>query len=322
MCKIAVFPYIKPGFESKALKLAQAMTPGMTKADKDGFGYLALGDSGIFGERWLDVKQAWKKGAKTDPAMQSAIEKMHDALVVPEKYNSFGQATQRIHCLALHGRLSTNSISLKNTHPFVSECETHGIIHNGVIGNSHEFAPDMKSSCDSEAILIQMRRVGFQNDPDKIQEVASQLSGYFAVASISRADSGNWYLDVIRDSSAELSAVFVRELQGFVFCTDPSIVYLACKRIGFKATNSFKVKPCTLLRFNPRTGETIAKRNFIERIPEAKPIASSGWNMESRFDDPRYLSDPPGYRENDDLPDDPLEGVLDTVDYYKRLNRR
>lgn len=323
MCKIAIIPHIKPGLERKALKLAQAMTPGMTKIDRDGFGYMALGDSGIFGERWLDVKQAWRKKPKGDPALESALELYGDSLEIPESYNSFGNPTARIHCLALHGRLSTNSVSIQNTHPFVSDCETHGIIHNGVISNYHEFRSDMRSTCDSEAILIQVKKTALADSVESIQAVASQLQGYFAVASIARNSSGQWVLDIFRDSSAQLSAVFVRELGCFVFCTDEKIVRDACRKIGFHALQAFKVKPCTLMRHDPMTGEMTHKRHFIERPSDPAPVNFN----ESRFNDPRYLSDPPGYRADDDAPLDPLadvygEDTLDTYDYFTKLNRK
>ena len=315
MCKIAVFPHIKQGHESKALKLAQAMTPGMTAQDKDGFGYMTLGENGIFGERWLDVKKAWKGKPKIDKALYNALTIYGDSLVSPETYNAFGIPSKRIFCIALHGRLSTNSVSIENTHPFVRDCEKNAIIHNGIISNTHEFKADMKTTCDSETILIQVKKSKLAESPKAIQDVSDQLNGYFAVASLAKTESGQWVLDVFKDSKASLYAVFVAELQSFVFCTDAKIVRDACRKIGFHALQSFQVSDNTLIRHNPMTGEVLARESFTESLPSPVTINYGAFNDSG--DKSAYLYETPGYRVDDDTPSD-YEEIMDTVDYFKR----
>jgi hypothetical protein len=76
----------------------------------------------------------------------------------------------------IHTRFATSAKTPDNTHPF-SRNGIH-LIHNGVIQNHHSFKKYL-STCDSEAILTQYLDLDIENNPEKITELASSLSGHF-----------------------------------------------------------------------------------------------------------------------------------------------
>src|SRR5271165_3209655 len=116
-------------------------------ADQDGFGYAMLSKKGdIGGERTM---RPLNFRPLIDPAGPKTTKELP---IVLDANNSFGKIdlTDAKSFIA-HGRLSTNSISLLNTHPF-----TNGevaLIHNGVVRDPSGSLKNLVSTCDSEILL-------------------------------------------------------------------------------------------------------------------------------------------------------------------------
>lgn len=262
MCKIMTVIGIENGKEDKLKKFVEAATPYLTASDSDGFGYVAVNEQGMFGERWLDVDKAWElRQAKT--LFEAQIEEeMNGSVFFAESYNRFGDVVENLKgvtSICLHARMSTNSISMQNTHPFV--LKDTALIHNGVISNSHMFKNTL-STCDSEAILTQYLKLGVREDSFRVQQLSDSLTGYFACAVVTKIDNG-WIVDVFKDSTAELVFAVIPELgNAKVYCTEESILRLACLKAGFASPKVYLVKSGYLNRFDAVTGECLETVKF------------------------------------------------------------
>lgn len=249
MCKLAIIPFIEQGKEAKAFKLAEALTEHLTERDNDGFGYVALGDAGLFGERWLDPNFAWGKAA---PEALKQYSHVLDAPALTET-NRYGTRTKRVYGLALHARMATCDVSLQNVHPFVNESATIGLVHNGVINNSAAF-PARLSTCDSESILTQYETHAVPDSFGALQTAVSELAGWYAVAAYSKDNAGRWYLDIFKESRSKLFCGYVHAIGGVVFVTNPDHLEDACAELKYKHSDIIEVTHNTAMRHDAKTG--------------------------------------------------------------------
>ncbi len=271
MCKIAVIPKIKKGLEYRAWKLAEALTPLMSKNDDDGFGYMALGQEGVFGQRWLNPEDAWKTPTVMTPAADACLQTYGDAVAPLAVGNSFGKSTERVFGLCLHARMATCGVGIGNTHPFMSDDGKTAIIHNGVISNSSIF--ELKqSTCDSEAILISYRAHAVAESLANIHNAIAPLIGWYAVAAYAQDSRGVWFLDVFKDARSNLYGVWIEELEGLVFCTSLEMLQVACRKLKYKITRSFQVKDCVAIRHDARTGRVL---ETLDIDPTIMPVVTS-----------------------------------------------
>ncbi len=302
MCKIAVIPHIPDGKESHALALIEAMRPYMTERDADGFGYMSVGDQGLFVERWLGVDQAFdsrESSVKELAPVQSLLAR------TPTQYNSHGKRSARIYSIAAHARMATCRVSLENVHPFVTHDGTLALIHNGVISNVRDFRFDL-STCDSEAILQSLESAKVPLDFSRLPVAIDMLEGWYAVAAYSLGADG-WQLDLFKDARSSLFCAYVKEVGGPVFTTVPEHLESACADLGYTITGMTEVKPCIAARFDITTGAIVAEQTIVPRVPAPVPVRPIDYNA----------SEPvPSYREDADyshLQDD--DGPLDTYSY-------
>jgi len=285
MCKIVSFAGITPETQKNAWKFILALAPIMSKVDDDGFGYAAFDRSGnLFGERWLNNKQAFKNRPQPNQVTEfdnQIINEFNDLLSVPNKepkYNNFGELSDNICAITLHARMATSGKEFVNTHPFV-EGRT-SLIHNGVISNHHRLSKK-HSSCDSEVILHEYIKSDVHSDINNFQKVAGALEGYYALGILTQAED-QLVMDIVKDGRASLSAAYVKELQTIVFATSLSHIFEAAKKCKFKVTSHYNVKENSIFRINALTGKVIQTASFVS-VPATKYGSSySDWE-ESRY---------------------------------------
>lgn len=285
MCKLVIIPGINNDTRLKALAFLQKIAPHVSSCNSDGLGYAALDNKGkLFGERWHTNANAFnskywddqkKKAVAELPPPTSnhlfagALEPKASTSSTPnyynkgngDAYNHFGDVNlDGITCITLHTRMATSGKEFKNTHPFVRGGTS--LIHNGVIYNVGELE-QISSTCDSECILNEYYTQGVSKDFKRIQNVADNLSGYYACGVISDASEGRTpTLDIFKDTGSRLSSMFVEELGGYVFTTDGDDAVKVCKELGWKAPKEYSFKAGFLLRLDGITGQHIDTFKF------------------------------------------------------------
>lgn len=295
MCKLLIIPKVTKRTQTSARKFAEAITPYLSQYDQDGVGYMALGEHGLFGERWLNPEDAFE--ARGASKLDSAILGRYGAVLeASPTYNSFGEVSDTFTCFALHTRMATSEYGLHNTHPFVSD--DTALIHNGVIQNPAKHKMQM-STCDSEVILTDYTSHNVANRIDNIELVSQGLEGYFACAVISKDTENRWILDVFKDDRANLSAVYVPKLKTVVFVTDPQHVIDACADLNWTVGSVFKFTDNTLVRHDAVSGKVIEYVSFTR--PE---LIKTGYKERISSIDISAIREALDAQNSDDAPDD------------------
>lgn len=263
MCKIIVFT------NSSKLKQktdSRKIAAILSASQRDGFGYAIQGKKGVFGERTI------KPLAFTS---RFGMPK-NDLPWVQSTHETFGEISEHAGAAIFHGRTSTNEVSLTNTHPI----SKHGwnLIHNGVVNNTGEKYP-MQSTNDSEHVLHFLNRGG-------VNDVAKNLTGYYAVAAISPDNR----LHVFKDATARLFSGYSKKLDSFIFGTTLDILEELCEDLKLGDITFEPVLDNISLVFegnNLISHETFKSRGYGEReaqyagaslgmkLPNATPAAHS-----------------------------------------------
>jgi predicted glutamine amidotransferase len=186
-------------------------------ADQDGFGYAILSKNGdIGGERTI---RPLNFRPLIDPASPDTTKKLP---IVLDANNMFGKIdTTNAKSFIGHGRLSTNTISLPNTHPF-----TNGevaLIHNGMVKDPTNNLKNLTSTCDSEILLRYWEKGGM----DAIEKM---VTGYYAVAILDKSGK----LHIIRDDRADLFISYNRTVDSFMIATTAEIIRNVAKEMKWK----------------------------------------------------------------------------------------
>lgn len=256
MCKIAIMPGIDKRETETAWNLSKALEKHMSVFDSDGFGYVALGENGLFGERWLRNKDAFK--SKTTPyKREKQIMRGYGGMIekAENTSNSFGKQSNEVTSIMLHARKATNAICLENTHPFVDKQLKTALIHNGVV--DEQMLELKQSSCDSEGILNAYLDFYVNYDLSAIQNLADVLDGYYACGVFSQDENGQWILDIFSDGGATLYATYVPKLDTFVFATKEHYVTQACKDIGIECGEPRNVNSNYAVRHDAISGQVL-----------------------------------------------------------------
>lgn len=293
MCKNLMVIGFNPEKKNHDLLWDFLMTasPFMTVNDKDGLGYAAISPSGLWGERWLDPKDAWKLRKIFTEEDKELLRKAQGTFIGNEKFNTFGElASDTAFSVLMHARMATCEKNISNTHPFIRG--NSALIHNGVISNHGELEK-ITSTCDSEVILNSYFKHDVANKPENIKEVARDLRGYFACGIISKDADGVDIVDVFR-GGAQLWATWVKPLDALVICTRSDIVDdTLCllnktemeqarkdkkyKPIMWNSGASFEIKEEVMIRFNSRTGQFMNKYDFFHNRYTAYDSSWKGW---------------------------------------------
>lgn len=176
-------------------------------ADRDGFGYAVnTHDGKLWGERALNPFQF-------EPFKASPKGKTAELSIVDVQSNSFGDVkSEDCASLIAHGRMSTNDVSLRNTHPFVND--DIALIHNGVVSDVHDLVTrDLKTTCDTE-ILLKLWEIG------GIETIEDNAGGYYALAILDKQGQ----LHIVRDDRASLFVAYSPTVDSFLIATTIDIL--------------------------------------------------------------------------------------------------
>lgn len=199
MCKVLAFTNL--GRVKHLSKLVEVAAPIVCRRDDDGFGWAALGQDGVFGERSLDASDHKYRIDKLDQVVKN---------ITKPTTNTFGHVSKLIGGGMFHGRTSTNDASLLNTHPIRKSGWT--LIHNGVVSNTGP-KYEMRTTNDTEHLVQYMSTTG-------ISGVEKHLTGYYAFA----AFAPNGHMHVVRDSIAPLYVAYSKQIDSYVFATTKEII--------------------------------------------------------------------------------------------------
>ena len=284
MCKVLMMAGINNSNRVQAWKFVTTALNPMIKDDKDGVGYAAVGKDGLFGERWLKPKQAFKDRQNYNSEDMEFIKSLGDAIESEVVYNAFGKLDYKnTTAIILHTRMKTNgAVELMNTHPFVRD--NTALIHNGVISNQITLK-NLTSTCDSECILNEYVESKVDIAPKQIEEVASSLQGYYACGVLTQSKD-RWVMDVFKNSAASLHVCRIPNLGLTVFATNPEILVYTAKKCKLKLSNIFAVKDGRLIRIDTVTGHTVSISKFDARYRYSDYPSSSYPSYESKYSDP------------------------------------
>jgi len=266
MCKLMMIPGIKPEFLDDTWKFIFEMAEQMSSPnsfERDGLGFAAVNSKGeLQGERWLRNWAAFRDREEYGAEVNNKWLKEIKNITKEKVYSKFGRPSRDISAITMHSRTSTNTVHIKNTHPFVEGFTS--IIHNGVITNDDKLTKKT-STCDSEVVLHEYIKYNIMNKPTKFQKVANKLEGSYALGILSKTSNGVIVMDVVKDASANLEWFIIKELGTIVYATpkfNTSPAEEACKKLGFTILKHGKVKDSTLQRYNAITGDPIVFQKF------------------------------------------------------------
>lgn len=264
MCKNMMVVGFKPTKDNykKLWDFLIAATPAMTLGDKDGVGYAALSPSGLWGERWVNPNDAWTYRKAFSDKDRSLKEEFSGTLIGNARYNKFGiSEPDETYAVLFHSRMSTNTVSIQNTHPFIRD--NTALIHNGVIRNHDaKHFEKLSSTCDSEVILNDYLKQEVANNPSNIKALGENLEGYYACGILSEDKDANQFLDIFRGGSATLWACWVKQLDAMVICTKKDIIVTALKSLEWNCGSFFEIKDEVMIRINAKTGQFMSKHDF------------------------------------------------------------
>lgn len=258
MCKIATFT------NGKKLTLLQIEEIGniLLKTEQDGFGYAALGESGVFVEK--TVSKTFKSRF-----LRSSLGPLQ-SIVEPVSTYTIGQYAPIIGPVILHGRTSTNQLGIGNCHPIVKN--NYYLIHNGVV-TDHGPKYKTKTTTDSEHVLTRFI--------EGIESVEKNLTGYYAFSCI--GPDGRLY--VTRDSIADLFIAWIDSHDTFLIGTTETLIKQICQVINAPSPVISKIKDDTYIVFQGNEMQftrSIKSRGFERRHAELaeKSLGRSldGWS--------------------------------------------
>jgi predicted glutamine amidotransferase len=278
MCKLLILSNTSRLTARQLSKMLKASSSIMGKTDDDGFGWAMLNGNKVVGERCLEPEYFENRFFNN-----GTIPKEFKGIFETWEANAFGKLPATFSGgLLVHARISTNTISLGNTHPFINK--DYAIVHNGIVENEGaEYV--RQSTCDSEHILHHLTIGG-------VEGMVKNISGYYAVGALNK-NTGE--LTVIKDSIARLNACYVPSLDSMAFGTDATQLRAILKEVGLVHTKIKAIKDNVALVFN-REGKLVSQSEIkpLERYNYSKSdyYRSMGWDKHS---DEVEASTPPYY---------------------------
>lgn len=224
MCKIIVVP------NCSKIENAQEFAKycaSILSDQPDGYGFAYQGEKGSFG-----AKTMFPDAFAFLDTIPDYVDASHETFGIESKVTGAG---------IFHGRISTNNVSMINTHPI--QRDGWHLIHNGVVTN-HSDKYSMNTSNDSEHVLYHLINGG-------IQDVSKHLTGYYAAAAI----DPEGLLHVFRDKIAPLYYSYSRKLDTPILATTKDLIESIGEYLGETLTSMpikddiyivFKGKDCLL----------------------------------------------------------------------------
>jgi predicted glutamine amidotransferase len=268
MCKVLVIPKVNEATKDKAIAFVYAMGEEMSSGNSDGMGYAAVDkDGNLFGERYSINREFYNRHKEVEnPIVKKMLggfaKSITKTTVLDRDYSKFGDEPNldKMVAITLHARMATSEKIHKNTHPFVDKDTS--LIHNGVIRNDKDF--DLKlSTCDSEAILISYLKNKVNINPyENLNNMSSELVGYYVSAVFSRDSKGVRVLDLFKANNNRLCATYIYDLDTVVFASSEFDVKKVCKELGFKFDTPMDMDDAIFLRMIPGTLEVTERYSF------------------------------------------------------------
>lgn len=200
MCKILCFSSLsKIDLDQKTVS---ALKDIVCENDQDGFGYAVSDSSGaVFQYRTIETK-------RLDQIDKNKPFRLKGTKSLVSKSGSCPKGNSKAGIF--HGRMSTNTVSLENTHPFALK-SGGALIHNGVVYD-HGDITDLKTDCDTEILARYW-------DSGKLDDISQCVSGYAAIAVL---DDNK--LHIARDNRATLFIAWSQKLETFIVATTIDIL--------------------------------------------------------------------------------------------------
>ena len=206
---------------------------------RDGFGFTIQNPDGSrYTERYTQPGQFDGIGRAS-----AAKKRLPDALKPAVKMDSTGtRDAAGCSSLIIHGRTSTNDITIRNTQPLSKNGWT--LAHNGVVEWSGKNYP-LETTNDSEHLLNLFALGDWQKE-------LGDVRGYAALLMLDNA--GNFL--AFKDARAPLH--FAQVKNGFIVATSPDDIIAACRYRKFKKPYVASVPDNVLLTFAP-SGEVTSQ---------------------------------------------------------------
>jgi hypothetical protein len=273
MCKLFVLSNTAKLTHKQLSTILKTASRVMGKTDSHGFGWAMLNGNRFVGERALDPEYFENRffNNGTVPSMFKPIFETWEA-------NAFGKLAAPNSLqggLLVHARISTNQISLENTHPFIND--NFALIHNGIIDNVGDNYIQ-KSTCDTEHALQHLTTGG-------VEAMVKGISGYYAIGALNK-DTGE--LLVVKDHIADLNACYVPSIDAMAFGTKADQLHEILKAADLAHTKIKAVKDNVAMTFN-RKGDLVSCVE-ITPVEEVKTWdtaaynASRGFNSDADYD--------------------------------------
>lgn len=260
MCKILMFTNFSK--VRKQRSVVEYIAEELLRTESDGFGYAIQGEKGIYGER-LSNEPNFKSRVYRNKKFIS-----HDSVpFVESTQEKFGihKDNKAAGPAIFHGRTSTNSLGLKNTHPI--QKNGWSLIHNGVVSN-HGPEYKQRTDNDTEHLVHYMSTTG-------VKGIEDHITGYYAIGAIS--PSGD--LHIVKDSTAWLYCAYVDGIDSWVFATTSDLIDDLCEKFDFKSTYAERVKDNTYLVFSGSTGTMVSNATIVPRGRTAYENSYMGTSM-------------------------------------------
>lgn len=251
--------------------------------DNDGFGYAVLGENGdLGGERSI-------RPSRFTPSSNGFVEKMIDKLpIVLRSSDSFGKIdNEHPRAFIGHGRLSTNEVSLQNTHPFTND--KVALIHNGVVSDMGAEEIELKTTCDTEILLRHWEKGG-------MKQIEENVSGYYAMAILDKGGQ----LHVVRDDRAMLWITYCRTVHSYMIATTQEILKSVAKKMKWQIEKAEEITENTYAVFEKNeivTNTPISPKKSYSNTLSAKAERAFGINQGSWNETDASFDEYPGYRE-------------------------
>lgn len=217
MCKILAFSHSSKIDQSHLNEMKNIIT----QYDPDGFGMSVMHNDGSFFDlKTLDIESelTFRKPLKLDGT-------------IPLGFNSGQINLPESKAMILHGRMSTNEVSIECTHPFKLDCGG-SFIHNGVVSDLTNLTT-LKTKCDTEILSTH-----WSSGARSFENLAT---GYAAIAVLQKG-----LLHVARDNSAMLYIAWSDEIESYIIATTIEII----ESLNYEISDINMIAPNTRLVFN------------------------------------------------------------------------
>jgi predicted glutamine amidotransferase len=233
MCKLFILSNVSKLTPKQLSRILKSSSQIMGKTDKDGFGWAMLNGNNFVGERCLEPEYFENRFFNNG--------------TIPSQFKP--RAVEYSGGLIVHARISTNTISLTNTHPFVNS--DYALVHNGIVDNIGP-AYEQRTTCDSEHALEHLTSGG-------IDSMVGGISGYYAIGALNRKTGE---LLVVKDNIANLNACYVPSIESMAFGTNADQLHQVLKAAELSHTKIKAVKDNVALVFN-RKGELVSQSEIV-----------------------------------------------------------